>query len=317
MTHTQPTGVVCVNKHKGVTSHTIVNILRRLYNTKQVGHTGTLDPMATGVLPVMVGRAVKASEYLSSDTKAYTAHMKLGLVTDSGDITGNVISKYDTIPSFEKVNDAVKGFVGDIKQTPPMYSALKVNGQKLVNLARQGIEIEREARDIHISSIEVEKIEGTNDEYILNVKCSKGTYIRTLCTDIGERLGCGAVMTELNRTLSGDFSITSSYSVEHLENMSYEERLSVLCPVEALFSQLETVKLPAFFERLARSGVEIYIKKLGMDNTLPTGSRYKLYGKNGFFALGELREFEEGKAIKPIKQFDIENNASTEGGKEK
>ncbi len=298
-------GVVCINKHEGVTSHTIVNILRRLYNTKQVGHTGTLDPLATGVLPVMVGRAVKASEYLTAEDKGYVATMKLGTVTDSGDITGNIISQTNAIPTYEQVKKAVLGFVGDIKQTPPMYSALKVGGQKLVDLARKGIEVERTPRDIYIYNIFVECISEENGEYKLTVDCSKGTYIRTLCTDIGESLGCGATMTSLLRTKSGNFTVDNSYSVQQLEEMSIEERYSLLCPVEKLFEDLNEIKLIPFFEKLARSGLEIYIKKIGIKEGYPLGTRFRLCGENGFFALGELREYDDGLAIKPIKQFDI------------
>ena len=305
MTDKTQMGVICINKHEGVTSHTIVNMLRRLYNTKQVGHTGTLDPLATGVLPVMVGRAVKASEYLTAEDKGYVATMKLGLVTDSGDITGNVISQTDAIPTCEQVKKAVLGFIGDIKQTPPMYSALKVGGQKLVDLARKGIEVERESREIHISNISVECISEKEGEYELTVDCSKGTYIRTLCTDIGDTLGCGATMTSLLRTKSGNFTVENSYTVKQLEEMTIEERYNLLCPVEDLFADLKEIKLVPFFERLARSGLEVYVKKIGIKEQHPLGTRFRLCGENGFFALGELREYENGLAIKPIKQFDI------------
>lgn len=297
-------GVICINKHQGVTSHTIVNMIRRLYNTKQVGHTGTLDPMATGVLPVMVGRAVKASEYLTAEDKGYIAEMQLGIVTDSGDITGNVITQNSTVPSYESVKEAVKSFVGTIKQTPPMYSALKVNGQKLVDLARKGIEVERESRDIHIKSIDLELIDEINGKYRLNVECSKGTYIRTLCTDIGEKLGCGAVMSSLCRTKSGNFDIDSSYTIEQLEKMNEEERISLLCPIDHLFSDIEEVKLSPFFEKLAKSGLEIYVKKIGISpEKISVGTRVRLCGEKGFFALGEARDYPDGRAIKPIKQF--------------
>ena len=299
-------GVVCINKHQGVTSHTIVNIVRRLYNTKQVGHTGTLDPMATGVLPVMVGRAVKASEYLTAEDKGYVAEMKLGTVTDSGDITGNILSENNAIPTQKEVEAAVKRFIGDIKQIPPMYSALKVNGQKLVDLARKGIEVERNARDIHISNIIVECIDESCGKYRLTVDCSKGTYIRTLCTDIGDTLGCGATMTSLCRTKSGSFNIDTSYTIEQLEQMTTEERYALLQPIDTLFSDIQSIRLPAFFEKLAKSGLEIYLKKIGINSeNTSVGTRYKLCNESGFFALGEVREYPEGLAIKPIKQFVI------------
>ena len=306
MSDNTPMGVICINKHEGVTSHTIVNMVRRLYNTKQVGHTGTLDPMATGVLPVMVGRAVKASEYLTAEDKGYIAEMKLGIITDTGDITGNIISQNSNTPIYEEVKEAVNCFIGNIKQTPPMYSALKVNGQKLVDLARKGIEVERNARDIFIKDIKLEQVYNSNSEYRLAVECSKGTYIRTLCTDIGEKLGCGAVMTKLSRTKSGGFDIKNSYTIQQLEEMTEEERIELLRPIDLLFSDIDEVILPPFFERLARCGVEIYLKKIGISpNDAPENTRFKLCGANGFFALGEVRSFPDGMAIKPIKQFVI------------
>ncbi len=306
MSDNTPMGVVCINKHKGVTSHTIVNIVRRLYNTKQVGHTGTLDPLATGVLPVMVGRAVKASEFLTAEDKGYIAEMKLGITTDSGDITGSVLTECNDIPDIHTVENTVKDFIGNIKQVPPMYSALKVNGQKLVDLARKGIEVERNARDIYINDIKVECINEQNGEYRLTVDCSKGTYIRTLCTDIGDKLGCGATMTSLCRTKSGNFVLDESYTIEQLENMTLEERYGLLKPIDALFADLESITLPPFFEKLAKSGLEIYIKKIGIkQEDVTPGKRYKLCDNNGFFALGEIREYPDGLAIKPIKQFVI------------
>ena len=297
-------GVVCINKHEGVTSHTIVNIVRRLYNTKQVGHTGTLDPMATGVLPVMVGRAVKASEYLTAEDKGYIAQMQLGIVTDTGDITGNILAQNNSIPSCEEVKNVVKTFVGYILQTPPMYSALKVNGQKLVDLARKGVEVERQAREIHINNISVECLDENKGIYELNVDCSKGTYIRTLITDIGEKLQCGATMTKLHRTKSGNFNIANAISVYELEKLTLEERYKKLLPLDSLFSDLESVDLPPFFEKLARSGLEIYLKKINIpSDNIEVGKKYKLCSDNCFFALGEVRDYPDGKAIKPIKQF--------------
>lgn len=302
-----PMGVLCINKPCGITSHTVVNIVRKLYNTKQVGHTGTLDPLATGVLPIMVGRAVKASEYLTAEDKGYIAEMKLGVVTDSGDITGNIIRESKDIPSSSTVYSVAGSFTGNIKQTPPMYSALKVQGQKLVDLARKGIEVERQAREITINRLDMECTDENNGTYRLSVECSKGTYIRTLCTDIGEKLGCGATMTALQRTKSGNFTLVNSYTLEELEKMSLDERTKLLLPIESLFEELPKIALPAFFERLARSGLEIYIKKIGIaKEAYPLYSRFRLCGKDGFFALGELREYPDGYAVKPIKQFILD-----------
>lgn len=296
-------GVLLVNKHKGVTSHDIVNKIRRLYGTKKVGHTGTLDPLATGVLPILIGRSAKASEYLLSENKEYVAHLRLGLTTDTEDITGKVLTTSEAIPTKGEFFEACRHFEGEITQIPPMYSALKVNGQKLVDLARQGIEVERQGRKITIYSItpdEVSEIEGI---YKIRVACSKGTYIRTLCADIGAYLGCGATMTELERTVSGNFKIDSTYTIEQLESMSIEERTSLLIPTEELFAEAEAVTLPDFYSRLLRSGCEIYLAKI--KKQFPVDTFLRVYDNVGFLALGQVKEYDQGLAIKSIKLFRI------------
>ena len=294
-------GVILVNKHKGVTSHDIVFKIRRLFGTKKVGHTGTLDPLATGVLPVLVGRAAKAAEYLLSENKRYKAVLRLGITTDTEDITGEILTKSDTLPTKNSFFEACTHFVGSIKQVPPMYSALKVNGQKLVDLARQGIEIERQARDIFISSIEPTVISEREGLYELDVACSKGTYIRTLCADIGAFLGCGATMAELTRTQSGSFYIDNAYTISQLEAMTQEDRESLLMPVESLFEEAEAVVLPDFYARLCRSGCEIYQKKIG--TKLEENAFVRICDRNGFFALGQVKGYPDGSAIKAIKLF--------------
>lgn len=294
-------GVILVNKHKGVTSHDIVFKIRRLFGTKKVGHTGTLDPLATGVLPVLVGRAAKAAEYLLSENKKYIAELKLGVTTDTEDITGTILSKTDTLPTKSEFFDACRQFVGEIQQVPPMYSALKVNGEKLVDLARRGIEIEREARKITVYSLDPEVINEAEGLYRISVACSKGTYIRTLCKDIGERLGCGATMTELIRTESGTFNINDSYTIAELEEMDLEKRLSLLTPVESLFTEAPAVTLPDFYAKLCRSGCEIYQSKI--KTNLALGTFVRICDKNGFFALGQVKDYEGGSAIKSLKLF--------------
>lgn len=297
----EQSGVVVVDKHEGVTSHDIVFKMRKLFGTRRVGHTGTLDPMATGVLPILIGRSAKASEYLSAEDKGYTAEITLGITTDTEDISGKILTKCDTLPDQSRFFEVCREFVGDISQVPPMYSALKVDGKKLVDLAREGITIEREARTIHISSIIPEVIDEKRGVYRLSVECSKGTYIRTLCADIGARLGCGATMSALRRTKSGNFTLDNSHTIEQIEKMSEAERMSLIIPTEELFYDLEAVKLSDFYARLCRSGCEIYQRKIGTN--LPVGTRVRICDKNGFFALGEVREYDEGTAIKSIKLF--------------
>ncbi len=296
-------GILIVNKPAGVSSHRIVNIIRRIYNTKTVGHAGTLDPMATGVLPVLIGRAVKACEYMQDHDKSYLAGVKLGLCTDSGDTTGTAIKEYEgTLPDFDTFSQGAKSFVGEHMQIPPMYSALKVGGVKLVDLARKGIEVERKARKINIYSVDPFEKDGV---FYIAVDCSKGTYIRTLCEDIGEKLGCGACMCSLERRRVGDYSIENAYTTEELEGMSEEALAALLIPVETVFSQYPKIMLPEFYSKLFKNGCEIYCKKIKkQDIELDTeGTPLRVYDKNGFIAFGETAMFDKGLAVRAKKMF--------------
>lgn len=293
-------GVLLIHKPYGITSFDVVARVRRLYGTKQVGHTGTLDPIATGLLPVLVGRAVKASEFLTEKDKEYIAGLRLGITTDTEDITGSILTETQTIPAREAVLTTASSFVGEIMQVPPMYSALKVGGEKLVDLARRGITIEREARPITIHALD---IDGDGADYKMRVFCSKGTYIRTLCADIGAKLGCGGAMSSLIRTKTGGFTLENAYTLEALEAMTPEERASLLLPTETLFTHLPKATLSDFFARLSRNGCEIYLKKIGAD--IPLGTLLRVYDKDGFYAIGEVREYPDGNAIKLLKRFDI------------
>ncbi len=296
-------GVVIVDKEQGMTSHDVVGRMRRLFKTKKVGHTGTLDPMATGVLPVLVGNAVKASSFLISDNKTYIARMILGVETDTQDISGKVLETREVCVSDENVRECVKSFLGESEQIPPMYSALKVGGRKLCDLAREGIEIERESRKIFIDSIEVlSKI--AENEWEISVSCSKGTYIRTLVADIGEKLGCKATMSALRRTVSGNFKIENAKTLGEIEKAienGEEERLVI--KTESLFDSLEKICLPDFYYRLAINGQPIYSSRAKL--TLPDiSTKVRLADKNGtFFALGEVVETDGEKCVKAIKLF--------------
>ncbi len=293
-------GIVIINKEIGPTSQGVVNRVKRLFGVSKAGHTGTLDPMATGVLPVLLERGVKASEFMLTSDKHYIATLLLGVATDTEDVTGKIIAESDSIPSEEAVLSAISSFVGKYMQTPPMYSALKVGGKKLCHLAREGVTVEREAREVTIYSLSAEKI--SEREYTLDVRCSKGTYIRTLCADIGARLGCGGTMKTLCRASASGFTLADAHTLSELESMSEVEREECVFPVEHIFRDLPEVTLPPFFARLAHSGLEIYLKKISQD--LPLGARVRLCDEKGFFALGEVREYEDGPAIKPIRQFD-------------
>ena len=288
-----------MDKHEGVSSFRIIQILRKMFDTKKVGHTGTLDPMATGVLPVLVGRAVKASDFVMSGEKTYEAKMILGVETDTEDTTGEVLRRSDEIPPDDAVLCACASFVGEITQIPPMYSAIWVDGRRMYEIAREGGTVEREGRTVTVSRIDARKI--GEREWALTVDCSKGTYIRTLCADIGRSLGCGAAMSALRRVRSGAYTLENSHTIEELEGLTVDERRSLLLPVESAFGELEAVELSDFFARLASCGAEIYLKKIGRHFTPGTLVRLRHGGK--FFALGRVDEFDDGPAIRPIKQF--------------
>ena len=292
-------GIINIDKPEGITSHTAVSRVRRLFGVKKAGHSGTLDPLATGVLPIMIGSAVKASDWLIGHDKKYFAGIELGIQTDSEDITGSITSRYDgSLPSFEELESVIKSFEGKIMQTPPMYSAIKKDGHKLVDLARRGIVIDREPREVFIHSITASQSEG---KYFLSVACSKGTYIRTLCADIGKALGCGAVMRSLRRTAVGIFTAEDSVPLEKLTQMTAEDAGKLLLPAEVIFKNLERIVLTLFFERLFRNGAPIFAEKAGLENLI-TGRQYRIYGSEGFFALGEAALF-DGKAVIRLKKF--------------
>lgn len=293
------TGVIVINKHDGVTSHRIVQILRKLFDTPRIGHTGTLDPMATGVLPILVGRAVKASDFLVAEDKEYVAEMTLGLTSDTDDITGEILTKTEEIPSEDNVMKVISSFIGEIEQIPPMYSAIKVDGRKLVDLAREGITVERKSRKVRINSISTEKI--SENVYKMRISCSKGTYIRTLCHDIGEKLGCGAVMSALERTKSGSFTLENAISVAELEALSIEERAALVKPTEELFLDCPAIEVNDFYAKLIRGGTELYQKKLGTNYEIDTFVRIK--HNNLFIALGQVADFDGNTAVRPVKLF--------------
>ena len=226
-------GILIIDKPQDFTSFDVVAKVRKALHTKSVGHTGTLDPLATGVLVVCVGKATKLVQYLTCENKKYEAEMKFGIQTDTGDITGKVIFEKEYDLTLEKINEVISKFIGEQKQVPPMYSALKVNGKKLYEYAREGIEIERKPRDIRIDSIENVSFE--NDTLKFTVACSKGTYIRTLCEDIAIELGTCGTMTNLRRVQTGEFEIENAISVDEI---SEEKVISI----EKLFDKSIDVK---------------------------------------------------------------------------
>lgn len=292
-------GLILVNKEAGMTSQTVVSRVKRLFGAAKAGHTGTLDPMATGVLPVLLGRAVKASDFLLSAEKHYRAELLLGRETDTEDVTGTTLATSDAIPTEAAVIEAVSRFVGEQMQIPPMYSAIRVGGHRLMELARAGQTVEREGRPITVYSLHATRL--SERVYALDVHCSKGTYIRTLCADIGRALGCFGCMQALCRTETAGHRLAACHTLTELEEMGEEKRREAVIPPADLFPHAKRVELPAFFARLARNGLPVYLRKIGRSD--PLGSYLRLYDGGVFFALGEVREEEEGVAVRPIRQF--------------
>lgn len=290
-------GVIILNKPRGSSSHRMVSIVRRALNMKKVGHTGTLDPGATGVLPILVGTATRASDLLTAQDKRYRATILLGTVTDTLDTDGEIIAENPVTAAESDIRRAVSCFIGNIEQLPPMYSAVQVGGQRLYHLARQGIEIERKPRSVTIYSIEILSID--IPRVTIDVHCSKGTYIRTLAADIGDKLGCGACIEALMRTQSGDFLIENSITPEQLSALSEKgETESVIIPTDKLFPDYEAVQLDKKRADRVKNGVPIYF------NGRDFGQKLRIYDENGdFIALSEVSETDGRKCLKLIKGF--------------
>ncbi len=282
-------GILLLDKPKGLSSNQALQKAKYLYQAAKAGHTGTLDPMATGVLPVCFGEATKFSQYLTDADKAYQATLKLGVTTTTGDAEGEVLQTRPVDCDVDRFSQVCEQFVGEIAQTPPMYSALKFEGKPLYEYARAGIEIERPARKIHIHSIQVDAFE--QDIAQITVHCSKGTYIRTLAEDIGEQLGCGSHLIGLRRTLSGPFSLSQSLTIEQLASLNEAQKVEYLLPVDQTVTTLPAVTLTQEMVDKIRLGQTIKIQH-GMDVAL-----IKLYDEaQCFIGLGEPKH---GGAIKP------------------
>lgn len=292
-------GVINIYKEKGYTSHDVVAKLRGIVGQKKIGHTGTLDPDATGVLPVCLGKATKLCDMLTDKNKTYETVMLLGKKTDTQDISGTVLEEGSTEKLEEaEVEKAIHSFVGEYMQVPPMYSALKVNGKKLYELAREGIEIERKARPVEIFKIQI--LEMNLPRVRMEVSCSKGTYIRTLCHDIGETLGCGACMEELIRTKVSRFELAESLKLEEVQELKLSGRLEeVLIPIDEMFHEYEAVTLKEEFTSLVYNGNAFFPKHLDQFVELADGKKVRVYDKQGQFIA--IYRF-----VKEKHQFQIE-----------
>ena len=281
-------GIVIVDKPQEWTSQDVTARLRRVFNTRRIGHGGTLDPMATGVLPVFVGRATRGVEFFEHAEKTYEAVLQLGITTDTEDTSGEVIEERDVHISETEMSEILSQFRGKIMQTPPMYSALKINGQKLVDLARKGKTVERQPREIEIFELTLLEFTGTTAR--LRVKCSKGTYIRTLCKDIGEALGCGGCMAQLRRVQAGEYTIEEAVPLQVLLETDKPE--DYLRPVDSMFRQYPMVTLSSNQEKRCRNGNSFSMQ-------LEPGT-YRAYSKAGEFLM--LAKVEDG-VMSTVKSF--------------
>ena len=283
-------GVLNVWKEAGFTSHDVVAKLRGILHQKKIGHTGTLDPDATGVLPVCLGKGTRLCDMLTDETKTYEALLHLGIATDTQDMSGTVTAEAPVTVTEEEVRDCIASFVGEQQQVPPMYSALKVDGKKLYEIARRGGEVARKTRPITIEELTV--LGEADGDYVLRVRCSKGTYIRTLCHDIGAALGCGGVMSALRRTEVGGYRVGDAHTMDALCALPREAAQRLLLPVDSLWPDAAQCTVDARSERLARCGNPF---ALGV----PDGT-YRIYAASGEFLL--LAQVTDGMAV-TIKSF--------------
>ena len=285
-------GIIIIDKPQEWTSNDVVSRLRRVFNTRRIGHGGTLDPMATGVLPVFVGRATRGVEFFEHAEKVYETTVRFGLTTDTEDITGKTITETQVTLTEEALQAVLPRFRGEILQVPPMYSAIKVNGQKLYDLARKGREVERQPRPITIHELQL--LEFAGNEARLRVRCSKGTYIRTLCKDIGEALGCGGCMAALRRVQAGEYTLEGSVPLRQLLDISEagEDVEHLLRPVDTMFASHEKLSLNEKQARLVKNGNAF--ASACADGT------YRVYAPDGEFLA--LCRAENGQ-VKTIKSF--------------
>ena len=288
-------GVINIYKNTGMTSFDVVAIVRRVAKMKKVGHTGTLDPAASGVLPVCLGKATKIIDYIMENKKVYRVNLKLGMVTDTYDLEGEVLREEDASHiTKDEILNCINTFLGTIDQVPPMYSALKQNGVRLYELARQGIEVHREARKITIYSIENIKIE-SNDNIQMDVCCSKGTYIRSLCYDIGEKLNVGATMTALERIQNGPFIKEEAINIEDLTEELLEKHI---ISIEKALDSFEKITVNEKFGKLLRNGVKVFDNRMYSEE-VEFNKLYRVYEDNGVF-LGLGKRDEKGFKLEKL-----------------
>jgi len=289
-------GIINFYKPVGKTSHDCVYFIRKTLNIKKVGHTGTLDPMAEGVLPVLVGRATALSDFLMAGDKIYTATVKLGIVTDTYDTTGTVLKECDVNFSENEIKKAAESFLGETEQVPPMYSAIKIGGKKLYHLAREGKEIERPKRKITVYDISVFDFDKENNEFKMRVHCSKGTYIRSICYDLGEKLGCGAAMSGLERNKTGIFTDDSAWTEDDILKAVENGDYSFLTPPDSVLSDFPKITVDDETSRKIKNGIMLRTNQLGINADV--GEKVRIYDNDSFLCLVKIVESEGTKCIK-------------------
>lgn len=307
-------GIINVLKPPGMTSFDVVAVLRALTGVRRIGHAGTLDPMAAGVLPVCIGSAAKAVEFLMDKDKRYIAELTLGITTDTQDTSGNIISVAEPCADDSAIYGAVSSFEGKYLQVPPMHSAVRVGGKRLYELAREGVEIERKQREVEIFSAKVLDIDRSDGcRILMDIHCSKGTYIRTLCADIGTRLGCGGCMSFLLRRRAGPFDISDAFTLEELSELKETGALhSALAGVDRVFESLAAYRLDAASEARFNNGMPIPLYRAELfdgpkaDQMQDKSGLVRVYGSEGdFLALGVIADDERGPRLKVRKFFKI------------
>lgn len=274
-------GIMVINKPENYTSFDVVAVMRKLLKTKKVGHAGTLDPMATGVLPILAGNATKIQNLLQGSSKEYRAKFRLGLITDTEDISGKILKKNPVNVNVETLKKVISAFIGEIKQVPPMYSAIKKDGVRLYSLARQGIEVSRENRVVTIDDIKLENYNEEMQEATMRVRCSKGTYIRTLCADIGNQLGCGAVMSGLERTRVGNFTLKKSITLDRVKELAPENKLDkLLLSIDSVLSKYNAVKVTDAQTVRFLNGGGLALDRISIKDAQDS-QKLKVYGTDG------------------------------------
>lgn len=306
MLNKELSGLIVIDKPKGYTSFDVVAVMRKITKQKKMGHTGTLDPLATGVLPMLLGSATKAQDLIPNSDKEYVADFVLGIKTDTQDISGTVVERKRVSVDLKELKRAINSFQGNINQVPPMYSALKKDGKRLYDLARSGITVEREARKINIYNIELLSFEEEKVKATMKVSCSKGTYIRTLCNDIGEKLGCGATLTELRRTKACGFNLDNSISLTEVKKLAFEDQLDKkIIVVDKLFEAYERVNISYEQSQIFNNGGRLLLERTDLNTKLDflsDGQFIRVYSNDNIF-LGLAFVCLKEKSLRVKKRF--------------